>query len=62
MEMTDNDFAAELERHWQAGFRAAVKILEHEAKKIPLGEGNAEKGFSSTYNALMFAVEVLNKA
>ena len=43
-------------------YEAAADYLEAEAKKIPLGEGNAQRGFSSTYNALAFAVEVLRAA
>jgi hypothetical protein len=43
-------------------YEAAADYLEAEAKKIPLGEGNQQRGFSSTYNALAFAVEVLRSA
>lgn len=38
---------------------SAAEYLRAEAKKIPLGEGNVTKGFSSTYNALVFAAQVL---
>jgi hypothetical protein len=40
-------------------YAAAIEFLKVEAKKIPLGEGSVQKGFSSTYNCLMFAVKSL---
>jgi hypothetical protein len=40
----------------------AAAYLRAEAAKIPLGEGNVEKGFSSTYNALTFAAKTLEDA
>lgn len=49
----------ELERQ---KYEAAAEYLRAEAKKIPLGEGNVAKGFSSTYNALVFAAETLERA
>ena len=44
------------------GFEVAAVYLEAEARKIPLGEGNVSKGFSSTYNALMFGAKTLRDA
>lgn len=44
------------------GYRFAADYLRAEAKKIPLGEGNVSKGFSSTYNALVFAAKILEDA
>jgi hypothetical protein len=43
-------------------YAAAIAFLEAEAQKIPLGQGNTEKGFSSTYNALMFCARALADA
>lgn len=43
-------------------YEAAAEYLRAEAKKIPLGEGNVQRGFSSTYNALVFCAEALERA
>lgn len=43
-------------------YEAAADYLMAEAKKIPLGESNPQRGFSSTYNALMFCEGILRKA
>lgn len=43
-------------------YKAAIEYLRAEAKKIPLGEGNVEKGFSSIYNALTFSANILEDA
>lgn len=40
---------------------AAVEYLKAEAQKIPLGAGDPAKGFSSTYNALMFCARALEE-
>lgn len=51
----------EVKRLYSSQFKGAVDCLKWEADRIPLGDGNQEKGFPSTYNALMFAVETLQK-
>ncbi len=43
-------------------YAAAIEFLKAEAKKIPLGQGDVEKGFSSTYNALIFCARELERA
>lgn len=43
-------------------YEAAAEYLRAEAKKIPLGAGDVQKGFSSTYNALVFCAEALERA
>jgi len=42
-------------------YELAAEFLETEAKKIPLGASDLEKGFSSTYNALMFCARALRE-
>ncbi len=46
----------------QGQYTAARELLKAEAKKIPLGESDPQRGFSSTFNALMFCEGILWKA